>query len=87
MVVYNGKDVDLAGYYKANMVQLGFFDKDGNDTGLLSVKGYYRTEAEYNIISDYESSSEFGSKDREFVRSLGYAPEDFEHSLDEIDLT
>ena len=78
--------MDLAEYYKANMVQLGFFDKDGNDTGSLSVNGYYRTEAEYNIISDYQSSCQFGSKDREFIRSLGYAPEDFEYSLDEIDM-
>lgn len=77
-ICYHGKQMDIEEYFTVCMKELGFYDEDGKPNDKDCVKGYYRSEAEFNILADYESSCGLETaKEQEFVRKIGYEPEDF----------
>ena len=63
---YKGKDMTLSEYYNERMSER----TNTNDK--------YKSEVEWNILADYESSCGFGSiSELDFLESLGYTVEDF----------
>ena len=82
---YKNMDLDLKGYYKVCMIEEGFYDCFGNDLHLDKVGGYFKTEAECGIISDYISSCGLEKpEDIEYIKELGYSPAAFIDEKDDI---
>ena len=71
-MMYKGKNYLLDEYYEVRMKEAGFC---GND--LPQIGGNYRSETEFNIIAEYESSCCFNLKEIDFIEDLGYKVEDF----------
>ena len=84
-MLYCGKDMGLEEYFLTRMEKDGFY-KNGIDLGLEKVGGYYRSEAEFNIIAEYEASCSLDrEEDKRFVENMGYCVDDFICHSDELD--
>ena len=71
---YKGNEYNLREYFDVVMKEDGFVDET-----VEKVKGYYRSEAEYNIIADYIGSCGLEKEeDIAFVKEMGFTLEDFE---------
>ena len=73
----------LEEYFNSKMQKLGFY---GND--LEKVNGYYRSEAIWNIITDYLSmKGEFSEEEVSFISNYEFSEDDFvDWTYKEIDV-
>lgn len=77
--------MSLLDYYKQNIYDHGYYmsqrdEQYGTDHRDVSKDIYFNDEMDYNICADYysESANAFTDEDIEFLKVLGFVPEDFE---------